>query len=144
LSKLPVCKLKMNPALRNLLLLLLPFLLMVSINEIQRPLLAKKKNTGSIAMNSREADPEKCSWKCHNDTRYCKKYHVKLLKPVLGISDLFYNSCLVLLGAGMGFYQFMNIAILVIGAPFFIWFFLTRALNTGDRLHQLQNSGRKS
>lgn len=126
--------------LRNLILLFLPFALMVLVNESMRPKqIAGAERIQKVSMNPAKAIPEKCTWHCHYNTNYCKKHHVKLLRMILPISDILYNLCLVFLssGGGAGMYQLMNIVFLVAGGPFFIWFFLTRALNAGDRIREI-------
>lgn len=59
---------------RNLLILTLPFLLMIAVNEFARPGIKEKpyRAYGVVAMNSSLQTPEKCTWSCHNNTAYCK------------------------------------------------------------------------
>ncbi|MDT8415922.1 MAG: hypothetical protein RQ735_11170, partial [Flavobacteriaceae bacterium] len=72
----------MKKYIRNLSILILPFLLMIMVNEVIRPTIKEKpfSSHGITAMNSAVKVTEKCSWICHNNTTYCKKNHVKYLK----------------------------------------------------------------
>jgi hypothetical protein len=75
-----------------MLILILPFVGMILINEFVRINTNEEgfNKQGVIAINSVKKQKEKCSWVCHNDTDYCKKNHVKLVKPYFDKIDPIY------------------------------------------------------
>jgi hypothetical protein len=79
--------------------------------------------------NSTEQLPDRCSWACHNQTIYCIEHHVKMNTLLLKLTKPLYFGEITLLHM-LGNYSFANILILVIGVPFFIWYFLIKIIDT--------------
>ena len=128
----------MQKFIRNISILLLPFLLMVLINEVVRTQIKEKRYSahGIKAINSALYLPGKCTWVCHNNTAYCKVHHVKLLKPFYGITDAFYFGAIAAL-ASTGNYGLANIVFLVLLFPIMIWYFIIKSLNIQDEIRTL-------
>ena len=124
--------------IRNALILIAPFLFMVVINEFVQPKIHEKPYSaaGLTAQNSAEYMPDKCSWVCHNNTVYCKKYHAKYLKPYYGITDAFFFGVISLL-ASTGNYGAANIIFLVFLFPLTILYFLIKSINLQDEIRKL-------
>lgn len=127
----------MKKTLRTIFILLLPFLTMTIVNENSRSKVNEKpyEAHGIKTINSAKHVSTKCTWACHNDTAYCKKKHVKYLKPYLKITDLFYFGLIGLL-ASTGNYGLANIFFLVILLPGAILFFIMKAWNLQDVINQ--------
>ena len=127
----------MKRFIRNALILLLPFLFMVLINETIRPKIKEKPSVahGITPINSAEYLPNKCTWICHNETTYCKTHHVKYLKSFYSITDVFYFGFIGLL-ASTGNYDAANIIFLVFLIPFTILYFIIRSLNIHDEIRK--------
>mgnify|MGYP001601327724 CR=1 FL=1 len=108
---------------------------MFMVNEIVRLSNKEKKHTkfGISTINTSKGDVEKCTWKCHDDTNYCKENHVKFLKPYFEYTDPIYFGVIGLLKK-TGNYSLANIIFLVILIPFFIWLFLIKSLDIQDQL----------
>jgi len=125
--------------LRNISIILSPFLLMIIINEAARIKIKEKPYIaqGVAAMNSDGYYPEKCSWACHNKTAYCKTYHVKYLKPYFTVTDKFYFGAISAL-ASTGFYGVANIIFLVFLFPFIILYFVINSLNIQDNIGKIK------
>ena len=123
---------------RNILILLIPFLLMALINEASRKKTKEKSYTfkGITTINSAEYLPGKCTWACHNNTAYCKTHHVKYLKPFFAITDRFYFGVIASL-AYTGNYGAANIIFLVILIPITILYFIIKSLNIQDEIRKL-------
>ena len=128
--------------IRNLLLLVLPFLCIVLINEVSRPTIKEKPFSDySNAMNSGQKLKNKCSWECHENTSYCKRYHVKLLSPYFSVTDSLYYGVIGVLKNKedeFSFYQIMNVVFLVLGIPLLIWLLLAKSLSMQDQIRQLK------
>lgn len=125
-------------SIRNIGILITPFLLMIVINEIVRPTIREKPYTikGIKAINSDIKDPEKCTWICHDNTNYCKENHVTFLKPYLGYTDDLYFGVIGMLKS-TGNYRAANIIFLVVLVPLLIWFFFIKSLNIQDEINKL-------
>ncbi len=115
---------------RNIALLMLPFLLMIIINEALRPTIKEKpfSQNNIIAINSALKLENKCSWACHNVENYCRNHHVKILKNYLHISDPIYFGTIQLL-LSTGKYKTANVAILVIFIPLLMYLLLIKSLS---------------
>jgi hypothetical protein len=115
---------------RLLLILVVPFLLMILVNEFMRTTLKDKPYSisGITAMNSAVPTKEKCNWNCHNNTKYCKQHHVKLVKPYFNVVDPVYFGMIGLL-ASTGNYGLANIIFLVILWPLFMAVLLAKVIN---------------
>ena len=127
----------MRKPLRNVLILLFPIFLMVAVNEFSRISLKDQgyKSYGFETINSGGKIEEKCTWVCHNDTKYCKKHHVKYLKPFYALTDLFYFGIIGVLAA-TGNYGAANILILVLLLPYTILYFIIKSLNLQDEIRK--------
>ena len=126
---------------RNIIILIFPFLLMIVINEIVRPTIHEKPYSkyGKTTMNSVDEISNKCTWTCHNDTRYCKQNHVKYLKPYYKYTDTVYFRMIGMLKK-TGNYGMANVVFLVFLVPFLIWFLIIKSLNIQDEINKLKNS----
>ena len=102
----------------------LPFLVMVAVNELNRPqkkfdIKYLKKN--GKAYNSDKADSRSCTWNCHNSKGYCSRHKSNI--QILNMSFIkwmdkkikFFNEI------GSSNYSRMNIATLVIIWPLFMF-----------------------
>jgi hypothetical protein len=94
-------------------------IVMIIINEYSRSHQNKKayKYKGINAILSGEKSQSQCSWVCHNNTLYCKKYHTHHIVDQ-NQTDLLYFGIINLL-KGTGNYGLANVLILVIIVPFF-------------------------
>lgn len=129
----------MRKQIKNLAILMFPFLLMIIVNEAIRPTIIEKPYSkyGITAINSVANNPEKCTWICHNNTTYCKENHVKYLKTYYPYTDTIYFGTISLL-AKTGNYGLANIMLYVILLPLFIWFFIIKALNIQEAINKIK------
>ncbi len=129
----------MRKLIRNLAILISPFLSMIIINETVRPTIKEAPfcKYGISAINSADKNTEKCTWICHNNTTYCKEHHVQYFKNYYAYTDLIYFGIINLLDR-TGNYGFANIIFLVILLPGLIWFFLIRSLSMQDKINKLK------
>jgi hypothetical protein len=99
-------------------LLLLPFLIMIAVNESSRSKMTGKPFTshGVTTINSAKVSKAECSWNCHNDTDYCEAHHIRVLAPYKEYIDPIYFKIIELLYS-TGNYGLANIIFLVIGWP---------------------------
>jgi len=128
----------MKRLVRNILILLSPFLFMALINEGVRPKIKEKPyiSHGITAINSAVYISDKCSWACHNNTVFCKNHHVKYLKPFYPFTDVLYFGVINVL-ASTGNYGAANIIFLVFLFPFTILYFIIKSLNIQDEIRKL-------
>lgn len=131
----------MKRLMRNIAILIFPFLIMIVINEIVRPSISEKPYSKDeiTAMNSVDEISNKCTWVCQNDTRFCKENHVKYLKPYYKYTDPLYFGMIGMLKKPRD-YALANIIFLVALVPLLIWFFIIKSLNTQDEINKLKNS----
>lgn len=129
----------MRKYIRNLAILISPFLFMIIVNEVVRPTIKEKPYSkyGITTINSVDKNTEKCTWICHNNTTYCKKHHVKYLKNFYAYTDPIYFGIISLL-AKTGNYGLANIIFLVILLPLLIWLFIIKSLNIQDKINKLK------
>lgn len=129
----------MKRNIRNLAILILPFLLLIITNEIVRLGTTKEpySSHGIVAINSVDRNPNSCTWICHNDTGYCKDNHVTYVKSYFPYVDPLYFGAINLL-KNTGNYGLANIVFLVILMPLMIWFFLIKSLNIQDKISTLK------
>ena len=115
---------------RNIAILISPFLFMIIVNEYSRDKIIEKPYTvyGITAMNSDVRTPDKCSWSCFKDTGYCKKNHTALMNDFYKQIDPIYFGIISFLQAS-GDYSTTNIIFLVILWPFIMFFLLVKSLN---------------
>jgi len=128
----------MNKIVRNVLLILFPFLVLVLVNEFCRPNINNQshKFSGVSTINNSACLSKKCSWVCHDNTSYCKKHHVKYLKSYLATTDPFYHGVINSLESS-GNYVVANIIFLVFLFPLSIMYFLIRSINIQEDIIQL-------
>lgn len=117
----------MQKIVRNILVFVSPFILMVLVNHFIKPAVDPIPNDGK--WNSTKPLPDRCTWACHDHTDYCIEHHVKMNRTILNMTKPFYYGEITLLHM-IGNYSIANILILVIGVPFFIWFFLIKVIDT--------------
>lgn len=125
---------------RNICLLLLPYIIMVVINESYRPLITEKPYSayGFTAINSDIKSPLKCSWIAHSNTSYCKQHHVKFLKGYFHITDKMYFGVIQVLHS-TGNYGAANIVFLVILFPLIMWYSLIKIIDYTIAIRKLKN-----
>ena len=118
---------------------LIPFVLMVAVNEWYRGARKEKSFTKYPGvMNSGQRMRDRCSWACHEATAYCKKNHVKSVKSNFEFTDSLYFGLIG--GLRMtGVYQAANVFFLVLAVPLLIWFFLYKSL---DYQYRIQSRNR--
>ncbi len=116
----------MKKQLRNLLLFVFPFTLMVLVNHFIKSSVDPIPNDGK--WNSTLPIAERCTWACHDSTNYCITHHVKMNKLLLKFTRPIYFGEITLLQM-IGNYSFANILILVTLIPLYIWYFLVRIID---------------
>jgi len=128
----------MKRLLRNTLILVAPFLIMALINEAVRPKIKENpyKKEGITTINSAQQLPNKCTWICHNDTKYCKANHVKYLKPFYPITDKFYFGVICILKSTRN-YDAANIIFLVLLFPLAILYFIIKSIDMQEEIQKL-------
>jgi hypothetical protein len=129
---------------KGLLLLLLPFVIMIIINEGCR-LLNREQNPYMLtclhikvkAINSDEQNSDKCTWNCHNNTtKYCIVHHVKAKSLIMAENkQLYFGSIkfLKIFGAYTSTtifdaYAVTNILVYILVFPLWIWFWIIKIL----------------
>lgn len=121
------------------LILILPFLAMILVNELVR--LSSEKHeyniNGTASINSNLQIQEKCTWACYHNTTFCKQNHVKFLKGNFKYSDPLYFGLIKKLGT-TGNYSLANILLLVIIAPLLIYFLLINTIELKRKLNALK------
>ncbi|PIE85949.1 MAG: hypothetical protein CSA05_03000 [Bacteroidia bacterium] len=112
---------------------------MVIVNEFLRPTIKEKPylKYGITAINSADKITEKCSWRCHNNTFYCKKNHVKYLKNYYAYTDPIYFGIISLL-TKTGNYGLANVVFWVIILPLFIWILIIQSLNIQGKIRKIK------
>ena len=123
----------MDRRLRNIILFLFPFMLMVVVNQFIKPSKDPIPNDGK--WNTTEQLTDRCSWACHNQTMYCIEHHVKMNTLLLKLTKPFYFGEIILLQM-IGNYSFANILILVTLVPLYIWYFLIRIIDTLQEIRE--------
>lgn len=107
-----------------------PFFVMIIVNEACRNGTEKAgyKTKGTVAINTNDANPLKCTWNCHNNIMYCLKNHpIKILRPYLKIISPIYIGIIFLLKT-TGNYALANIVFLVILWPLLMYFLLIKSI----------------
>lgn len=129
----------MKKKIRNIALLVFPFLMMIIVNEMVRLRMTNDpySQKGITAINSAERNNDKCSWICHNDTGYCKQNHVTFKSSYFQYTDPIYFGAINLL-MSTGNYGLANIIFLVILVPLLLWFFLVKSMNIQDKISTLK------
>jgi len=122
--------------LRNITILLLPFLLMIAVNEA----MSNQANTrkGKTVINSSLKKKDRCTWACHDFTLiHCAVHHVKWFKSYAQSGQSFYYTLLRKLRE-TNRYALANIFLFVIAGPLAIWYLLIRSLNIQDEINRLR------
>lgn len=132
-------KYNMKRRLLYLAILVFPLLSMVAVNEFARGSVTEDGYTshGITAINSAEGFKEKCSWACHNDTKYCKEHHVKLAKPYFAQIDPIYFGIIRSLQS-TGNYGLANIIFLVILIPLLIYILLVKSIRLQRQIRHIK------
>ena len=132
----------MNPKARNAIIVLLPFVLMIVVNEAFRSSIKERPfhKYGFTTINSDDEIINKCTWNCHNHTDYCQANHVKFLKQSFSKTNQLYYGEIHLLNK-TGNYGLANIVILVIAIPFLIFYFLIKGLNIRSEIKKIKQNG---
>ena len=124
----------MKNTLTYISILVIPFVLMVAVNEVYRASIKEKpfsKYPGAI--NSGQRIRERCSWVCHEATAYCKENHVKWGRPYFEYTDTMYFGLIRGLRITGG-YQAANVFFLVLIVPLLIWIFLVGSIRYQHRI----------
>jgi len=123
------------------LILILPFLGMIIINEYVRANTYERGFTkyGVTAINSGEGFKHKCSFICHEATKnYCQVHHVKLAKPYVDkIDPIYYGIINSFLSTGG--YRLANLIILVIILPLIMYVLLVKSISLEFKIRKLKN-----
>ncbi|HEY9220917.1 MAG TPA: hypothetical protein VIO43_04975 [Lutibacter sp.] len=129
----------MKKIILYIIILVLPFLGMVLVNEVSRQKITDKPYviSGIVTINSKIKTPDKCTWTCHNNTNYCKIHHVKIAKSNFKFIDPIYYLIILLLQLTGG-YALANILILVIMAPLFFYILLIKSINIQFQINKLK------
>ena len=118
------------------LLFLLPFIVMIGVNEYSRnDQVELPASKGSLKLNSSIRKPNECSWACHNSTTYCKNNHTKLLYPYFQFTDPIYFGVINALQS-TGSYSVSNLILFVIIGPLVLFIMLLRVLRNWSTIHQ--------
>lgn len=133
----------MKKILRNTILLLSPFLIMIGINEMIRPSIKEKAYVlrDITAINSAQLIKEKCSWICHNNTSYCKQHHVKLVQAYFDTTDPVYFGVIGMLKS-TGDYALANIIFLVILCPLLMFYWFSQSIDMQIQITKNRNNGK--
>ena len=129
----------MKKLLRNLALLIAPFLVMVLTNELVRPTIEEQGYTrqGVTAINSAIRSTSQCSWNCHNDTQYCKQHHIRWVGYEKWIDPIYFGMIKRLKSTGD--YELANIIFLVILAPLLMYILLVKIFDLTQQIKNLKS-----
>lgn len=118
-------------------ILILPVLLLIGVNEFTRKTTTKNKykKYNIVTVNSGKYNTNKCTWACHNNTDFCKKHHVKLLKSHYKYTDGIYFGIIHSLKS-TGNYQLANIIFLVIIIPLALYFFIIKSIQIQYKINR--------
>jgi len=126
-----------NRILRNILILISPFIIMIIVNETYR--LQKDDNIGFIdtfeVISPIKKHHKTCSWNCYYNTAYCKVHHVKYLKPFYKYIDPLYYAEIKFLH-NFNNYKLANIIFMVILWPLIMYLLLINSLNLHKRIRK--------
>ena len=125
-----------------IMLFIIPFFIMIVVNESVRPTLNGKpyQLKGVTAMNSSKPNLDKCSWYCYIETtNYCKKYHVKFAQPYFKYIDPIYFGMISSLHTG-GNYQLSNVVFLVVLVPLLMFYLLVKSIEMHNKIKKLKKN----
>jgi len=127
--------------LRNLLLLVMPYLMMTAVNEIVRVTSENQPYHiyGVNTINSSFGMKDKCSWRCHNETSFCKENHVGFCKDYLEYTDPIYFGVINLLKS-TGNYGLANLVFLVVLFPFLMYVFLVGSMDIQIKINRIKKN----
>lgn len=134
----------MTKLFRNLGILIFPFVIMITVNEIVRHNISEKQHSAHIingirTINSKKNLKDNCTWICYyQTTNICKKKHVKYLTEYYKYTDSFYFGIINTLH-NTGSYKLANIIFLVILCPSLIWVFVIKSLSIQSQIKKLKN-----
>lgn len=134
----------MKKLFRSLGILILPFVMMITINEIVRYHMRPSQHSahflhGIKTINSSANVDDKCTWICYYQTiNICKEKHVNYLTEYYNYTDGFYFGIINMLHS-TGHYKLANVFILVVLFPFLIWIFIIKSLNIQSQINNLKN-----
>ena len=118
------------------LIFLSPFIVMISVNENSRNhQLELPPSEESLKLNSSIANPNICTWACHNYTTYCKDNHTKLLYPYFQFTDPIYFGVINALQS-TGSYSISNLILFLIIGPLVLFIMLLRVVRNWSIIHQ--------
>ena len=131
----------MKTIFRTCIILLIPFIFLFLLNESVRNTIKEipYHQYGFTTINSSEKLNYKCTWYCHNNTAFCKMYHVKHLNKYYSLTDRFYYGEINMLKS-FGDYGLTNIAILVIGIPFLILYFIIKGFSIRKQIQIIKQN----
>lgn len=104
---------------------------------------------GVKAYNSKNIDPDQCTWHCSLSTNYCKENHVSILKDHFSWTDrLYFGIISGLMSINFGFspeynYGIANLLILVLLIPLIIIYFFTKGIRIQKEINQLKQKWNK-
>ena len=127
-------------------ILLLPYLIMVAVNEWCRPRVEEPPLVflDVESINSEQYLKHKCTWACHHSTsKHCKVHHVRLAKPYFSYIDPIYFGIIDALHS-TGNYAGANIVFLVFGIPLLIYFFLVRSIQMEFKIRKIKKQQNES
>lgn len=129
----------MKKTIRNIIILLFPFVLVVVVNELAKVRTNEKPHHyhGVRTINSAKKLKAKCSWVCHNTTDYCKTHHVKFVGAHFDKIDPLYFGIIHAL-KGTGEYSLANIIFLVILLPLVMYVLIIKSLNLQSQIDTLR------
>ncbi len=132
----------MKRIIRNCFIILLPFGIILFVNEFCRQLTLEKPYSlnGVSAINSDIQTSEKCTWICHNKTFYCIKNHVKAPEQFVTVTSPIYFGVIHLLMA-TGNYRSANLLLFVVIMPGLITFFLLKGFKYRTEIKKIKYHG---
>lgn len=129
-------------AILYLLLFLLPFLIILIVNESVRLTIKDKpfELRGVTAINPYKPQLDECTWYCYRETtNHCKKNHASFIKPYFKYIDPIYFGIIKSMHSGNN-YQLMNVVFLVVLIPLLMLFLIIRTIEMGYRIKALKQN----
>ncbi len=125
---------------RNLFILIIPFFLMILINEYSRvDIKWQGYNFKDVSvMNSSKKTTKECTWNCQNNTAFCKSNHVKYLKSYFSYIDPIYFGMIKFLKS-TGDYQVANIIFLMFIWPLVMFVLIINSLSLIAKIKNLNS-----
>lgn len=132
----------MKRGILYLFLFLLPFIIVVTVNESVRPTIKGEgfELKDIKAINTNEPLDDRCTWLCYKETSsHCKLNHTTFLKPYFKQIDPIYFGIIKSMQSG-GNYQLMNVIFLVITIPLLVFVIMVRTIEMGYRIKALKKN----